>query len=117
MITLEEAFNLIKEERKFLNDSKDYKIKISNSNHFEREKMIGVYTLRKYINHKNGNYELSQQMETLVSNLKNYSGDKLRFVTVLGKEYYGMFFFSEDWDKIIGYIETQSSENMYSKIE
>ncbi|MGH1518401.1 hypothetical protein [Chryseobacterium sp. JK1] len=56
-------------------------------------------------------------METLVSNLKNYSGNKLRFISVLGKEYYGMFFFSEDWDKIIGYIETQSNENMHSKIE
>jgi hypothetical protein len=117
MLTIEEAFNLIKKERKFLNDITEYKIKISNSNNFERENMIGVYTIRKYNAHKNGNFELSQQMETLVSNLKNYSGNKLRFITVLGQEYYGMFFLSQDWNKIIGYIETEANENMFSKKE
>lgn len=111
MLTIKEAFDLIKQERKFLNNIENYKIKISNSDNFIKENLIGVYTIRKHIALRKKNYKLFQQMETLVSNLENYSEDNLRFVSVLGEKYYGIFFLSKKWDKIIGYLEGEIDKN------
>ncbi|WP_185290878.1 enoyl-CoA hydratase [Chryseobacterium lactis] len=107
MLTIKEAFNLIKRERKFLGDIQKYKIKISNSNNFEKENLIGIYKIRQLTAEREGNEELSQEINTLIINLNNYSKRKLRFVTILGVKYYGMFYLSENWDKVIGYLERE----------
>lgn len=112
----EKIFNLIKDERNFLGDFKNYKIKISQSNNFERENLIGVYRIRQYTAEKNGNNKLSQEISKLIIGLENYSKKKLRFVSILGKKYYGVFFLSEDWDKVIGYLDHEIDENEFKRM-
>ncbi|MEG0928749.1 enoyl-CoA hydratase [Chryseobacterium sp.] len=111
MLTQEEAFNLIKKERIFLNNIKDYEIKMNNSNNFERENLIGIYKIRKYSALRDGNDKLSQQIEVLILNLENCLENNLKFVSILGKQYYGMFYLSKNWDKVIGYLEADVDDN------
>ena len=111
MLTIEQAYNLIKKERTFLGNIKQYKIKISNSNNFERENLIGIYKIRQYTAAREGNDKLSQEINTLIISFDNYSGNKLRFVSLLGENYYGMFYLSEDCDKVIGYLESETDDN------
>ncbi len=110
MLTTEEVFNLIKKEREFLDDFKSYTIKISTSNNFGRENLIGVYKIRAYGARRNENNKLVQQIEILVSNLENCSDDYLRFVSISGEKYYGMFYLSQHWEKVIGYLEGEIDE-------
>lgn len=105
MLTIEEAFSLIKRERKFLGNIQEYRIKISDSNNFKKENLIGIYKIRQFTAEREGNEKLSQEINTLITNFDNYSKRKLRFVTILGEKYYGMFYLSENWDKVIGYLE------------
>ncbi|PWW26427.1 MULTISPECIES: enoyl-CoA hydratase [unclassified Chryseobacterium] len=114
MITTEEVFILIKQERKFLGDIKKYKIKISNSNNFERENLIGVYKIRQYTATRTGNNKLSDEMGTLILNLENYTGNKLRLVSLLGKTYYGIYYLSENFDKVIGYLDREIDDNEFN---
>lgn len=116
MLTVEEAFNLIKKERKFLNNIQNYRVKISNSNNFERENLIGIYKIRQYSATRVGNDKLSQEIGTLISNLENYSGEKLKFVSILGERYYGMFYLSENWDEVIGFLEREIDEDEFTKM-
>ncbi|REC40130.1 MULTISPECIES: enoyl-CoA hydratase [Chryseobacterium] len=113
MLTSEKIFNLIKKERNFLGDFKNYKIKVSNSDNFERENLIGIYKIRQYTAKRNGNNKLSQEITHLISGLENYSKSKLRFVSLLGKKYYGMFFLSENLNEVIGYLEREIDENEF----
>lgn len=111
MLTSEDIFQLIKKERNFLGNIQEYKIKISNSNNFKRENLIGVYTIRHYTATREGNNKLSQQIKNLIIGLKNYSKEQLRFVSILGQKYYGTFYLSEDWNKVIGYLESEVDDN------
>lgn len=105
MITIENIFKLIKEKRKLLRNIEDYKIKISDSNNFERENLIGIYKIRRLAAIRNKNQKLLYEIDDLILNLENYSESKLSFVSVLGENYYGIFYFSKNLDEIIGYIE------------
>jgi hypothetical protein len=111
MLTVQEAFNLIKQERKLLGNYEDYRIKISDSNHFERENLIGIYKIRKYTADKNGDLKQSIEIETLITNLENYSGDNLKLVSVLGKKYYRVYYLSQNWKEIVGHLEREIDEN------
>ncbi|SIQ39891.1 enoyl-CoA hydratase [Chryseobacterium sp. RU33C] len=113
MLIEEKIFNLIKEKRKLLETFENYKIKISDSNHFEKENLIGVYKIRQYSAIRTGNDKLSDEMGTLILNLENYHGNKLRFVTLLGEKYYGMFYLSENMDKVIGYLDREIDNNEF----
>ena len=110
MLETENIFSLIKKERQMLGDFKNYEIKISNSDNFEKENLIGVYKIRQYTAKRNGNNILSNEIGNLILGLENYSKSKLRFVSILGEKYYGMFFLSESWDKVIGYLEREIDE-------
>ncbi|MBK1897505.1 enoyl-CoA hydratase [Chryseobacterium paridis] len=110
MLTSEYIFKLIKKERNSLGNIQDYKIKISDSNNFKRENLIGVYKIRQYTAIREGNNKLSQQMGALISSLENYSKEQLRFVSLLGQKYYGIFYLNEDCDKVIGYLESKVDE-------
>ena len=110
MLTSEDIFKLIKKERNFLGNIQEYKIKISNSNNFKRENLIGVYKIREYTATRAVNNKLSQQINTLIVGLENYSKEQLRFVSILGQKYYGTFYLSEGWDKVIGYLESEVDE-------
>ncbi|WP_278352777.1 enoyl-CoA hydratase [Chryseobacterium gleum] len=111
MITTEEVFSLIKQERNFLGDIKKYKIKISNSNNFERENLIGVYSIREGIAINQKNYKLAEQIHQLLIGLKNDSGIVLKGVTIQGKNYSGMYYLSGNYEKVIGYLESEFDEN------
>ncbi|MEJ5051568.1 enoyl-CoA hydratase [Chryseobacterium culicis] len=113
MLTEEKIFNLIKEKRRFLETFENYKIKISDSNHFERENLIGVYKIRQYTAIRTGNNNLSDEIGTLILNLENYPGNKLRFVTLLGEKYYGIFYLTEDFNKVIGYLDREIDTNEF----
>lgn len=114
MLTEEKIFNLIKEKRKFLETFENYKVKISNSNNFERENLIGVYKIRQYTAIRTGNNKLSDEMGTLILNLENYTGNKLRLVSLLGKTYYGIYYLSENFDKVIGYLDREIDDNEFN---
>ncbi|PIF45767.1 hypothetical protein CLU96_2779 [Chryseobacterium sp. 52] len=116
MLTIEDAFSLIKKERKFLGNIQEYKIKLSNSNNFEKENLIGVYKIRQYTAVREGDEKLSQKIGNLIFSLENYSKSKLRFVSVLNEKYYGMFFFSEYWEEVIGFLEREISEDEFKKL-
>lgn len=107
MSTIENIFKLIKEKRTFLKNIKDYKIKISNSNNFERDNLIGIYKIRRLAVIRDKNQKLLSEIDHLILNLENYSENKLSFITVLGEGYYGMFYFSQSLNEIIGYIENE----------
>ncbi|WP_414846547.1 enoyl-CoA hydratase [Chryseobacterium sp. IT-36CA2] len=110
----EKIFNLIKENRKFLKTFENYKIKISDSNNFEKENLIGIYKIRQYSAIRTGNNKLSNEMGTLILNLENYNGDRLKFVTLLGEKYYGMFYLNDNFDKVIGYLEREIDDNEFN---
>lgn len=116
MLTSEKIFNLIKKERPFLNNFENYKIKISNSDNFNRENLIGSYKIRQYTATRNNNDKLSKEIGNLISSLENYSKNKLRFVSVLGEKYYGIFFLSENYNKIIGYLEREIDKNEFNSM-
>ncbi|MCW3162865.1 enoyl-CoA hydratase [Chryseobacterium oryctis] len=116
MLTSEDIFKLIKKERNFLGNIDQYKIKISNSDNFDRDNLIGIYKIRQYTATRNGNDSLSQEIGSLILSLENYSNSKLRFVSILGEKYYGMFFLSENWDEVIGYLEREIDENEFTSM-
>ncbi|MDC8102991.1 enoyl-CoA hydratase [Chryseobacterium sp. PTM-20240506] len=111
MLVSEKIFSLIKKERQMLGDFENYKIKISNSDNFDRENLIGIYKIRQYTATRNGNVRLSQELSSLLLSLENYSESKLRFVSITGEKYYGMFYLSENWHEVIGYFESELDEN------
>lgn len=111
MLTSENIFKLIKKERKFLGNIADYNIKISDSNNFEKENLIGIYKIRRYTAAKNKNQKLTQEIDNLILGLENYPENKLRFVSVLSESYYGVFYLSELYDKVIGYLESEVDDN------
>ncbi|MDQ8141014.1 enoyl-CoA hydratase [Chryseobacterium sp. CFS15] len=106
-----DIFKLIKNERKFLDNIEDYDIKISESNNFEKENLIGIYKIRRYTATKNQNQKLAQKIDNLILGLENYSENKLRFVSILNEKYYGVFYLSTLYDKIIGYLESEVDDN------
>ncbi|HAM81269.1 MAG TPA: enoyl-CoA hydratase [Ornithinibacillus sp.] len=112
----EEVFNSIKKKRSFLKDFENYKIKISSSNNFEKDNLIGIYRIRQYSAIRIGNNELSQKIGALILNLESYQGNKLKFVTLLGEKYYGMFYFSENLNKIIGFLEREIDSDEFNKL-
>jgi hypothetical protein len=116
MLVSEKIFSLIKKERQMLGGFENYKIKISNSDNFDRDNLIGVYKIRQYTATRDGNDSLSQEIGNLILSLENYSKSKLRFVSILGKKYYGMFFLSENWDEVIGYLEREIDENEFTSM-
>lgn len=107
----EDIFKLIKNERSFLGDIGDYTIKISDSNNFDKENLIGIYKIRKYTAVKNRNQKLARKVDNLILGLENYSEDKLKFVSILNEKYYGVFYLSKLSDKVIGYLESEVDEN------
>ncbi|MCQ9638187.1 enoyl-CoA hydratase [Chryseobacterium sp. WG14] len=111
MVATEEVFTLIKKERKFPDDIKNYTIKISTSNNFERENLIGIYKIRNYSAKRNENYELAQQIEILVSSLENCLDNNSRFVSISGDQYCGMFYLGQNWDQVIEYLEAEIDKN------
>lgn len=42
--------------------------------------------------------------------LENVSGNLLKAVTIEGKDYFGMYYLNEDWDKVIGSIEGKTDD-------
>lgn len=117
MLTSEDIFKLITKERNSLGNIQEYKIKISNSNNFKRENLLGVYKIRQYTAIREGNNKLAQQLNTLILGLENYSEEQLRFVSVLGQKYYGIFFLNENFDKVIAYLEREIDENEFKSMD
>ncbi len=111
MSATEDIFKLIKKKRSFLGNIENYKFKISNSNNFERDNLIGIYKIRRVNAVRNNNQKFLQEIDELILNLENYDGYKLKFVSVLGDKYYGIFYLSEDWEKVVGFLESELDEN------
>ncbi|UKB84855.1 enoyl-CoA hydratase [Chryseobacterium sp. MEBOG06] len=109
MKTEEEIFNLIKKSINLRGEFNDYHIRLSNGR-FDRENMIGVYSIREGIAINQKNYKLAEQMHQLLIGLKNDSGILLKGVTIDGKNYSGMYYLSENYDKIIGYLDNELDE-------
>lgn len=110
MKTVEEIFKLIKQTIHLSGEIDNYQVKLSNGR-FERENLIGIYKIRKGIATRKENYKLADQMDNLVKGVENYSGVLLKGVTIDGNNYYGMFYLSENWDKVIGYLESETDDN------
>lgn len=116
MSIIENVFYLIKREKIILGSIQEYKIKISESNNFEKENLIGIYKIRKCIAERDHNHNLVHDMNTFIFNLNNYSGNKLRLVSILGEKYYGVFYLSWNYEKVIGSFEREINENEFDKL-
>ena len=110
MKTEEEIFNLIKKSINLQGEFNNYHIRLSNGR-FERENMIGVYSIREGIAINQKNSKLAEQMHQLLIGLKNYSGILLKGVTIEGKNYSGMYYLSNNYEKVIGYLESEFDGN------
>lgn len=110
MKTKEEVFNLIKESVNLSGEIDDYYMRLSDGR-FDRENMIGVYSIRKGIATNQKKYKLAEQINHLLTGLKKYSGVLLKGVIIEGENYSGMYYLSEDCNKFIGYLESELDEN------
>lgn len=110
MKTKEEIFNLIKKTVNILGEINDYQVRLSNGR-FERENLIGIYKIRKGIATRQENFKLAEEMNHLIKGLENYSGIVLKGVNLYGQGYFGMYYLSEEWDEVIGYLESELDEN------
>lgn len=104
MKSKEEIFNLIKQTVNLSGEIDDYQVRLSNST-FERENLIGIYKLRKNNANRQENFKLAEQMNLLLFGLENDSGILLKGANIYGKDYFGIFYLSEDWSKVIGCLE------------
>ncbi|MGE8431841.1 enoyl-CoA hydratase [Chryseobacterium joostei] len=111
-----EIFNIIKERRCFLDHFENYKVKISDSNNFEKENLIGIYKIRQYSAMRTGNNKLSQEIGALILDLEKYQENKLKLVSLLSNKYYGIFYLSENLDKVIGYLEQEIDEDKFNQL-
>ncbi|SMC41954.1 hypothetical protein SAMN02787074_1152 [Chryseobacterium sp. YR221] len=71
---------------------------------------MGIYKIRNYSAIRNENDNLSQQIEILVSSLEKCLDNNLRFVSISGDQYYRIFYLSQNWDQVIGYLEGEIDE-------
>ncbi|MCW1962902.1 enoyl-CoA hydratase [Chryseobacterium viscerum] len=110
MTTKEDVFNLIKKNINLSGEINDYHIKL-NDGRFYRENMIGVYSIREGMAINKKNHKLAKQMHQLLIGLRNDSGILLKGVTIKGRNYSGMFYLSENYDKVIGYLEDDIDES------
>jgi hypothetical protein len=110
MRTTEDIFNLIKQTVNLPGEFADYDIRLSNGR-FDRENMIGVYGIRKGIATRQENFKLAKQMEQLIVGLENDTGVLLKGVNIESKNYFGLYYLSEDWSKIIGYLESELDDD------
>lgn len=110
MKTKEEIFNLIKKTVNLPGEINDYQLRLSNSR-FERENLIGIYKLRKGIATRQENFKLAEQMSLLLIGLENDMGILLKGVNIYGRNYFGLYYLSEDWNKVIGYLESELDDN------
>ena len=106
----EEVFNLIKKSINLSGEMDDYHLKLSDGR-FDRKNMIGVYSIREGIAINKKNHKLAEQLYQLLIGLRNDSGILLKGVTIKGKNYSGMFYLSETYDKVIAYLEDELDEN------
>ena len=106
MKTIEDIFNLIKQTVHLPGEINDYQVRLSNGR-FERENLIGIYKIRKGNAVDNKHHKLAEQMNNLLSGLENYSGSLLKGVNIDNDNYIGTFYLSEDWNKVIGYLESE----------
>ncbi|WP_185288115.1 enoyl-CoA hydratase [Chryseobacterium lactis] len=110
MKTIDDIFNLIKQTVNLSGKIDDYNIRLSNSV-FDRENLIGVYRIRKGVASRKENYKLAQQMDRLLIGLQNTSGILLKGVNIKGENYSGMYYLSDNYEKVIGYLESELDEN------
>lgn len=107
---IENIFDLIKQTVNLSGYINDYQIKLSNGR-FERENMIRVYKIRERIAFDNENHKLANQLHQLIIDFESYPGILLKGVTIENKNYIGTFYLSEDWNKVIGYLESEVDDN------
>ncbi len=110
MKTKEDIFNLIKKNTNLSGEINDYHIKLSDGR-FYRENMIGVYSIREGTALNKKNHKLAKQLHQLLTGLRNDSGVLLKGVTIKGRNYSGMFYLSENYDRVIGCLEDNLDEN------
>ncbi|SHM73443.1 enoyl-CoA hydratase [Chryseobacterium polytrichastri] len=110
MKTKEDIFNLIKQTVNLSGKFTDYQIRLSDGR-FDRKNMIGVYGIRKGIATRQENFKLAEQIHKLIIGLESDSGILLKGVDIYGKNYSGLFFLSEDWDRVVGYLESETDDN------
>lgn len=110
MKTKEEIFNLIKKTVNLHGEINDYQLKLS-SGRFDRENLIGIYRIRKGIATQQENLQLAKQMSLLIIGLENDTGILLKGANIYGKNYFGMYYLSEDWNRVVGYLESEIDEN------
>ncbi|KMQ62941.1 hypothetical protein ACM39_17695 [Chryseobacterium sp. FH2] len=110
METIEDIFNLIKQTVHLSGKIGDYKIRISKST-FERKHLINIYKIREGIATRQENHKLAKKMHQLLIGLEDYSGDLLKGADIFGDNYFGMFYLSQNWDEVIGYLESETDEN------
>ncbi|UEQ76951.1 enoyl-CoA hydratase [Chryseobacterium arthrosphaerae] len=110
MTTKEDVFNLIKKNINLSGGIDDYHIKLSDGR-FYRENMIGVYSIREEMAINKKNHKLAKQLHQLLIGLRNNSGILLKGVIIKGRNYSGMFYLSENYDKVIGYLEDDIDES------
>jgi len=115
MKTKEEIFNLIKKTVNLSEEINDYQMRLSNGR-FERENLIGIYKIRKGIATRQENFKLAEQMSLFLIGLEDYTGILLKGANIYGKNYFGMYYLSEDWEKVIGYLESETDENKFNKL-
>lgn len=110
MKTPEDIFNLIKQTVNLPGELTDYHIRFSDGR-FDRKNMIGVYGIRRGNATRQENFKLAEQIHQLIIGLENDSGILLKGVNIESKNYFGIFYLSNDGDKVIGYLESELDEN------
>lgn len=109
MQTIEKIFKLIKEAVHLSGKFDEYKIRLSDGR-FEKDHLINIYKIRQGIATDNNNYKLAEQMHQLITGLENYSEILLKGVDVSRKNYFGIFYLSQNYNEIIGYLELEDDE-------
>lgn len=110
MKTKEDIFNLIEQTVNLPGKIVDYHIRLSDAS-FDRKNMIGVYGIRKGIATRQENFKLAEQIEQLIFGLENDFGVLLKGVNIESENYHGLYYLSEDFNKVIGYLESKLDEN------
>lgn len=110
MKTTEDIFYLIKYTVNLSGEINDYHIKISNGR-FEKENLIGIFNIRRGNAFENKRYRFAKQIDNLLIGMKSYSGILLKGVTIDNENYIGTFYLNEDWNEVIGYLESELDEN------
>lgn len=110
MKTIEDIFNIIKKTINLKDDFIEYEIRLSNGT-FERDHLINIYNIRKGIAIRQENHKRTEQIQHLLNGLENYSEKFLKVADISNNNYFAMFYLSQDWNRVIGYLENDINDD------